>query len=119
MSTDEFQEFVADQLAGLDRLLIKRMFGAAGLYLDGVFFGILDDGRLYFKTNESTRVKYLAAESGPFTYEKKRKSRGTAQKVALKNYYEVPTETLENPRELQRWAREAASLEIKKGSHPI
>jgi len=109
MPTDEFQIFIADQLAELKGLCMKRMFGAVGMYLDDVFFGILDEGRLFFKTNESTRKKYTAEGCGPFTYEKKGKGGGSAQTVALKSYYEVPLDVLEKRGELVRWAREAAA----------
>lgn len=110
MATDEFQIFIADQLAELKGLCMKRMFGAVGMYLDGAFFGILDEGRLYFKTSELTREKYKAAGCMAFTYEKKGKGGGAAQTVALKSYYEVPLDVLEKRGELVRWAREAASL---------
>ncbi len=110
MTADEFQMFVADQLAELKGLCMKRMFGAVGIYLDGVFFGILDEGRLFFKTNDATRKKYTAAGRGPFTYEKKGKGAVPAKTVALKRYYEVPLEVLEKRSELVRWAREAATL---------
>ena len=112
MLSDEFQIFIADQLAELKGLCMKRMFGAVGLYLDGVFFGILDEGRLFFKTSESTRKKYVAAGYGPFTYEKKGKGDSAAQTVALKSYYEVPLDVLEKRSELVRWAHEAARLSL-------
>lgn len=109
-TSDDFQIFIADQLSELEGLCMKRMFGAVGLYLDGTFFGILDEGRLFFKTSESTRVKYIAADCGPFTYEKKGKQGQPAKTVALKSYYEVPLDVLEKRGELVRWAREAATL---------
>jgi DNA transformation protein len=110
MVTDEFQIFISDQLSELKGLCMKRMFGAVGMYLDGVFFGILDDGRLFFKTSVSTREKYVAAGCGPFTYEKKGKGGSPAQTVALKSYYEVPIDVLETRSDLVRWAREAAAI---------
>ena len=105
MAADTFSEFVAEQLAGLEGLEIKRMFGASGLYLKKDFFGILFSGKLYFKTNPETLPSYREAGAKPFTYRKKGK-----KPIRLKNYYEVPVDILEDRRQLQRWARQAASV---------
>ena len=103
MKTDTFSDFVADQLEGLDGLEIKRMFGGQGIYLKKIFFGILFRGKLYFKTNEETRPRYLKEKSKPFVYSKRGK-----KTIRLKNYYEVPVDILEDRKELQRWAAEAS-----------
>lgn len=103
MSADTFSEFVADQLSGLDGLVIKRMFGGSGLYLNKIFFGILFGGKLYFKTNPETLPQYLAENSKPFVYSKKGK-----KTIRLKKYYEVPVDILEDSRALKAWARQAA-----------
>ncbi|MEC4670992.1 MAG: TfoX/Sxy family protein [Nitrospirota bacterium] len=51
---DSFKEFVLDQLAAMESVTCRAMFGGFGLYRQGVFFGILHKGRLYFKTNDHT-----------------------------------------------------------------
>ena len=51
MADDFFKEFVIDQLSALPELRAKAMFGAHGLYSGAKFFGILDEGRLFFKTD--------------------------------------------------------------------
>lgn len=103
MKTDTFQEFVTDQLEGLEGLEIRRMFGGWGLYLKKSFFGILFSGKLYFKTGPETAGDYLAAKSKPFVYAKKGK-----KPIRLKNYYEVPVDILEDRKELKSWAMKAA-----------
>ncbi len=104
-----FAGFVRDQLAGVGNLEIKRMFGGFGLYLGDVFFGILDDGKLYFKTSDKTEGFYKSAGMQPFSYEKKDTS-GKRKRVYLKRYYEVPADVLENQSELKQRAADAASL---------
>jgi DNA transformation protein len=37
----------------------RAMFGGFGLYLDGVFFGVIFDDVLYFRTDEESRQDYL------------------------------------------------------------
>lgn len=56
---DSFRDFVLDQLPALGDIRCRAMFGGYGLYLGEDFFGIVYDGRLYFKTDggrgESTK----------------------------------------------------------------
>ena len=99
MSTDSFREFALEQLAALDGLRCKRMFGGHGLYSGEVFFGILFDGRLYFKTHPDTLPDYLAVQAAVFA---------PSEKQILKNYREVPVEILEDAVQLTAWARKAA-----------
>ena len=42
------------------------MFGGTGLYAGKTFFAIVFAGRLYFKTDESTRTEYEARGMRPF-----------------------------------------------------
>jgi len=100
MPDDSFKEFVLDQLSALPDVRAKAMFGAHGIYSGETFFGILDEGRLFFKTDAATEADYTARGMEPFTY----KSRG---KVLTMSYHEVPPDVLEQPLELTIWARRA------------
>jgi len=100
MSVDSFKEFVLDQLGALPELRSRAMFGGHGLYQADCFFGILMDGRLYFRTDERTRTAYLELGMRPFVYEKSRRA------MTLK-YFEVPADVLENRQELVAWANRA------------
>ena len=84
---DTFKDFVIDQLQRIRGLECRRMFGGYGLYANSRFFGILFKGRLYFKTTESTREKYIRAGMKPF--------RPNA-KQTLKNYFEIPVDVLKD-----------------------
>lgn len=97
---DSFQAFVLDQLNALPEVRARAMFGAHGLYQGDHFFAILDEGRLFFKTDAASGADYVARGMGPFTYE----SRG---KVLTMGYHEVPPEILENAPELVAWAQRA------------
>jgi DNA transformation protein len=66
-----------------------------------VFFGIIQNGRLYFKTNATTAARYRECKMKPF--------RPNANQT-LKNYYEVPVNVLEDAGELTIWARQASEL---------
>ena len=99
----EFVEYVIDQIA--DPLVVaKAMFGGFGLYRDGQFFGIVDDGVLYFKTNSRTKVWYVGKGMDPFR---------PSPTQTLKNYFEVPEYVLDDREELATRAREAWSVDMK------
>jgi len=94
-----FKDFVLDQLDGLGTVRARAMFGGYGLYLGDIFFGIIHRGRLYFRTSPVTLPEYRAHGMKPF--------RPSARQT-LAAYHEVPLTVLEDPTELNRWARKAA-----------
>ena len=98
--SDSYRDFVLDQLRSVEGVSCRSMFGGFGLYLGADFFGILHNGRLYFKTDETTRANYRERGMGPFA---------VSEKQVLKSYYEVPDEIVEDQEELASWAREAAA----------
>lgn len=102
MKTDSFLEYVLDQLRGLEKVEARRMFGAHGLYQAGVFFAIVDDGRLYFKTDEESRTEYQRLGMRPFQ---------PSEKQILKSYYEVPVDILEDDEALCLWALRACQCQ--------
>lgn len=102
--SQEYLAYLIDQLKALGPVSAKRMFGGAGLYLRGLFFGLVADDALFFKVDETNRKDYLDAGSGPF------KPFGTYEM----GYYEVPADVLEDPDELARWARKAVEIAGKK-----
>ena len=107
MADDSFKEFVLDQLSALPDLRAKAMFGAHGIYSGENFFGILDEGRLFFKTDDRSKADYTARGMGPFTYEMK-------GKVMTMAYHEVPPDVLEQPQALTAWARHAIQIAAAK-----
>ena len=48
-----FKEFVAEQLAPVGPIDIRRMFGGAGIFADGRMFALIVSDTLYFKTDET------------------------------------------------------------------
>jgi DNA transformation protein len=102
----DFMEFVLDQLSGLRALNTRRMFGAIGLYQGEHFFAIIDDGVLYFITDDDTRDRYQSRGLKPFEY---------LPGKFLRTYYPVPVDVLEDDTELQSWAREAVEVQKRKG----
>lgn len=107
MADESFKEFVLDQLAALPELRAKAMFGGHGLYSGKHFFGLLAEGRIYFKVNATTRAAYEACGMTPFTYEMK-------GRPLTMSYYEVPPEVLEDRHEAVMWANQAIQIAAAK-----
>ncbi len=95
MPDDGFLDFVLDQLDGAGEMTTRRMFGAVGVYLDGTFMAIVDDGRLYFKVDDATVDAFRRHGMKAFA---------PTPDMTLKTYFEVPVDVLEDDRELRRWA---------------
>ena len=105
--SDDFRDFVLVQLSPAGRVTPRAMFGGVGLYLDGIFFALIDDDTLYFKTDDRTRARYERAGSRPFCPYPDRPERPMG-------YWQVPAEVLEDADELSGWARESMGVALAK-----
>ena len=85
------------------------MFGGYGLYQGPVFFGIIAESRLYFKTDAKSRRAYFDHGMQPFR---------PNPKQASKTYYEVPVDVLEDSDQLARWAAEALRVSAPQAGRP-
>ena len=96
--SDEFVEYVLEQLSGWGEVSVRRMFGGAGLYHEGTMFAVVADDVAYLKVDDSNREDFLQAGSAPFEpYPDK-------IKTTIRTYFEIPADVLENPDELAKWA---------------
>ena len=87
--SDEFLDYVLDQLAGWGEVSAHRMFGGAGLYCDGAMFGLIADDVAYLKVDDSNREDFVKAGSSAFNpYPEK-------TKTYVMSYYEIPADVLE------------------------
>ena len=96
---DSFVAYVLDQLKEVEGLGCRAMFGGHGLYRGPTFFGIVFEGRLYLKTDDSTVGQYTRRGMRPFR---------PNDRQLLKTYYEVPADVLDDRRRLTEWAEVAA-----------
>ncbi len=101
--SSEFLDFVKDQLSGLGTIVIRPMFGGAGVYCNGVMFALIADETLYFKADDKLIPDFQAEGMTPFTYDGK-------GKVIVMSYWRVPERLYDEAEEMTRWAQ--ASLEV-------
>jgi DNA transformation protein len=99
--SEDFLEFLRDQLRGLGHITTRRMFSGAGIYCDSVIFALLLRNVLHFKVDDSNRDAYEAERLEPFIYQ----SRGKA--VRMEAYRRVPERLFDDPDEMIEWARGA------------
>lgn len=103
--SDGFRDYVLEQLAPAGAVTARRMFGGIGLYLDGLFFALIDDDMLYFRTDDSNRARYEQAGSRPFCPFPDRPGHVMA-------YWQVPVEVLDDAGELRNWTRESLAAAL-------
>jgi DNA transformation protein len=106
--SDEFVDYVVDQLSGWGQVSARRMFGGAGLYRDGAMFGLIADDVAYLKVDDSNREDFVKEGSSAFNpYPEK-------TKTYVMSYYEVPADVLENPGQFAEWAERSLAIARKK-----
>jgi DNA transformation protein and related proteins len=105
--SDEFVDYVIDQLSDWGEVSARKMFGGAGLYREMVMFGLIADDVAYLKVDDSNRKYFELAGSKPFTYIEK-------GKTITMSYYEIPADVLENPAVLAEWAQRSFGIARKK-----
>ncbi|MBI5387121.1 MAG: TfoX/Sxy family protein [Verrucomicrobia bacterium] len=103
--SDNFVNYVVDQLSRWGDVSVRRMFGGAGLYREGRMFGLIADDVVYLKVDDSNREDFLRAGSSPF------KPYPDKGKTAVMSYYQVPSAVLEDPNELAQWAQRSLDIQ--------
>lgn len=100
MAVSEAIKAQARELFGeLGDIAIKPMFGGAGIYLDGVMFGLIADETVHLKVDDDNEAAFVAAGSGPFIFRMKDGSQAPLR------YWRLPEAALDDPDEALRWGR--------------
>ncbi len=94
-----FIDYAKDVFSPFGEISVRRMFGGAGVYCDGLFFAILDDEAIYLKSDDETQREFERAGLSPFQYEMKDGS------LASMSYYAAPGDIFDDADELKRWTR--------------
>ena len=106
----DFGEWVREHLAALGPLEIKRMFGAAAVYANGLIFALLDDGVIWLKADEVNAPLLVEAGSRQFTYPAKD---GAPMAMA---YWSLPECALDDADEAVDWARRSIDASLRKAA---
>src|SRR5690242_18668640 len=103
---DQYLAYVLEQLASLGALRSNRMFGGIGLYSRELFFGLIDDDTLYFKTDESNIAPYRERNMPRFMPFPDRPE-------AVLGYHQVPADVIEDAEQLVDWARKSVDVALR------
>lgn len=105
--SQDYLNFVQNQLTEFGEIQIKKMFGGAALYHNGVIFACVDNDIFYLKADAETVADF--------------ESRGMAQFIPMKGkkgmpYWQVPADILEDRALLAKWSETAyeAAVRMKK-----
>jgi DNA transformation protein len=101
----QYLAYVLEQLERLGSLRPNRMFGGVGLYADGLFFGLIDDDTLFFKTGERNIAAFRERNMPRFMPFPEKTN------LAL-GYHQVPADVIEDAETLVSWAREAVAVAL-------
>jgi len=109
-------EFIRDLFAPFGPVTLKRMFGGAGLYSQGLMFALLFDGAIFLKVDEASIPDFEREGSRPFVYTRA-KSRGRVGRHSL-SYWRLPERLYDDPDELALWAARALAIAQRKRFAP-
>jgi len=99
VASDNFAEFLREQLAPLGHVTMRRMFGKTGVFCDGLMLGMVTDNMLYLRVDDGNRDAFKEAEvTPPLNYRK--------QGLAIDlSFWRAPERLFDEPDELVSWAR--------------
>ena len=99
MSVDEgLFAWVEEALEPIGRVSLRRMMGAAVLYLDGTVFAVIDGDELWLKSDKDSDPVWDAEGCERFTF--------TARdgRTETMNYRKAPADVYDDAEAMQRWA---------------
>jgi DNA transformation protein len=106
-------EFIRDLFAQFRPVTVRRMFRSAGIFCDGVMFGLISDGTIFLKADESTIADFEREGCRPFTYTRSKRAGSVARP-----YWRLPERLYDDPDELAVWAARAFAIAERKKSAP-
>jgi len=109
-------EFIRDLFAQFRPVTVKRMFSGAGIFADGLMFGLVVDGAIHLKVDETNIADFEREGSRPFTYMRGKRS-GSPTRYALP-YWRLPERLYDDPDELAVWAGRAFAIAERKKLAP-
>lgn len=109
-------EFIRDLFAPFGPVAVKRMFGGAGLWSEGSMFGLVFDGAIFLKVDETIIPDFEREGSRPFVYTRA-KSPGRVGRASL-SYWRLPERLYDDPEELAVWAARALAIAERKKLAP-
>jgi DNA transformation protein len=109
-------EFINDLFAPFGPVTVRRMFGGAGIYREGLMFALVFDGAIFLKVDDASIPDFEREGSRPFVYTSA-KSPGKIGRASL-SYWRLPERLYDDPEDLARWAERALVIARRKKTTP-
>lgn len=109
-------DFIRDLFGAFGPVTVRRMFSGAGIFADGLMFGLIVRDVIYLKADDTSVADFEREDCKPFTYTRGNKS-GRASEHALP-YWRLPERLYDDPDELAAWARRAFAVAERKKFAP-
>lgn len=106
----EYLEYLSEILRPIGAVSAKRMFGGAGLYLDGCMFAIVVDDELWLKADAGNQPAFEAAGLPKFAYSRQ-------GRTVEMGFYKPPDDALESPPVLRDWVHSALAAALRSTRH--
>jgi DNA transformation protein len=103
---------IGELFAAFTPVTVRRMFGGAGIYADGVMFALVADGTIYLKVDAGNAAAFEREGLAAFSYR-----RGSGRGIVM-SYRRMPDRLYDDPEELAAWARDALAA-AERGRKPV
>jgi DNA transformation protein len=108
-------EYARDLFSGIGGIATRRMFGGAGVYSFGVMFALIDDDRIFLKTDEA--LKTALADEGAVAWIYTSARQPWPEETS---YWSLPEAACDDPDEACAWGRRAlAAAQAIKAARPF
>jgi DNA transformation protein len=107
-------DFIHELFAPFRHVAVKRMFGGAGLYAEGLMFGLEFDGVIYLRVDAASIPDFEREGSTPFVYPLAKRRPDHASQ----HFWRLPERLYDDPDELAVWARRALAIAESRKSAP-
>jgi DNA transformation protein len=108
-------DFIAELFAHFGPVTVRRMFGGAGIYAEGLMFAIVFDGAIYLKVDATSIPDFEREGCLPFVYTRAKSAGGVGLTLS---YWRMPERLYDDPDELAVWAGRALAIAQFKKTAP-
>ena len=105
-------EAIQELFAEFGPVSVRRMFGGAGVFVDGRMIGLVSRDAIYLKADAETIPAFEREGLAPFSYATKNGEH------KLTSYWRMPDRLYDDPEELARWARAAYEAALRFATKP-
>jgi DNA transformation protein and related proteins len=109
-------QFIRELFAPFGPVTVRRMFGGAGIWSEGLMFALEFDGTLFLRVDATSIPDFEREGSRPFVYTRA-KSAGRVGRASL-SFWRLPERLYDDPDDLAVWAARALAIAERKKFPP-